>query len=141
MQYPRYEMESRNTDLRSVNTEKRSFQRKLRYLKENMDSCFFAYTKVYTLVNGKKKRAQTEFNIPILHSLDAYYWLYMTHAETFYGLGKYKEWYIIFSFKYDTLEEPSVKIILSDTREALIRDGMNARMYRRYMKDTSDVVV
>jgi hypothetical protein len=134
-------MESRNTNIRSVNTEKRSFQRKLRYLKENMDSCFFAYTKVYTIVNGKKTRVRAGFNIPILYSLEVYYWLCMTHAETFYGFGKHKEWYILFSFKYNTLEEPYVKITLSDTREALIYDAMNERMYLRYMKDTCDVVV
>jgi hypothetical protein len=63
----------------------------------------------------------------------------MSHGENFYGLGKYKDTYILFSFKYDLLDEPNVKIILGENRDALIKDAMTERMYARYIKDTSPI--
>ena len=141
MKHPPDEMESdmRDASHRSQDTMKRSFQRKLRYFKDSLNSCYLIYRKCYMLVNGKKTRLNAGFNIPILCALDEYSWLYNTHADNFYGLGRHKEYYVLFSFKYDMMEEPNVKVIIATTREALISEAMNERIYRRYIKDTTPI--
>ncbi len=136
MKYPPDEMD-RDVIPRHQDTQRRSFQRKLQYFKDSLNSCYLIYSKCYILENGKKKKMNPGIRIPVLYSLDEYFWFHMTHAENFYGLGKYNEYYILFSFRYDMLDEPNVKIILADTREALITNAMNERMYARYIKDTA----
>jgi hypothetical protein len=142
--YPPNAMESirsvnveRDASLRRQDTMKRSFQRRLQYFKDSLTSCYLVYSKCYTLQNNKKRRLDHGIRLPILYALDEYFWFHMTHAENFYGLGMYNNQYILFSFKYDMLDEPNVKIIVADTREALIKEAMHERMYNRYIKDTS----
>ncbi len=139
-------MESRTLEFRKQDSASRTFQHRLRLLKESMKDCYIFETSTYTL-HGTKRQRHTTLAAPYdpypqdpLHvtALDEYCWLRKSKSDTFYGLGRFRDHYVSFSFRYDDLKESSkLKLTYATTREALIEHAMSPRIYRRYLKETS----
>ena len=136
--YPQNEMASSERDLRfrCQDINRRSFQRRLRYFKDSLDTCYYVHVRSYAVADGNRIRVTTPITTAHLCALEDYFWLQMTSSEKFYGLGKFTDQYVFFSFHYDSLEVPKLKVIFSASREELIRTCMSEKVYKRYVKDT-----
>lgn len=134
-------MEPRNLELRKQDTTSYTFNHRLRVLKESMKDCYIFETAIYAINGSKRQRytaADTHYGSCSVTALDEYYWLRKSKSDTFYGLGRFRDNYMCFVFRYDDIKESSkLKITYATSREVLIEHAMSPRIYERYIKDTT----
>jgi hypothetical protein len=110
----------------------KSFERKATNIR-SMTSLSAFKVKAYTLVDGVKQPTSA----PFIKDIKEYYWIHESGVDKIYGIGYTGSYYIYFKIHQGVYKsEASVKFLIANSVDELVKHGMSERTYKKYLHDT-----
>jgi hypothetical protein len=112
----------------------RSFERKATLLNNYIHNLCIFKVRVYRIIDGSLKHNTSVDGKALLSNITEYHWIYESKHDKMYGLGRVENTCVYFKIRICYRGESSMKIVIADTYDDLIKNVMSERIYKKYKK-------
>lgn len=95
--------------------------------------CIFK-VRAYRLIDGTLKDTNPSEGTTLLSNITEYHWIYESKCNKLYCLARVGNDCVYFRIRIGYLDQSSMKIVIADSYDELIKNIMSERVYKRYKK-------